>query len=305
MSVLSDEGGIFEVMCGLYSDGRVNLDVFLQSHAGSRVRVDRGTREAWLDHPLSTFGLAVQPAVIEEFSQGSKRQLRGKGCLARFLYCIPVSNIGHRDLSRRSVISEETQRRYRDGIRSLLEIPPLISDGIERPRIWRFDPEGLLSWTAYLQALEKRQSETGDLSAISDWTAKLPGAVLRLAGLSHVSENGLENPTIPRDTIERTLDLADLLIQHALCAFSLMGGDQAVADAKHVARWIKSNRASHVKQHDIYRACHGRIAKMDRLQKALAILIDQNILSDANIEATGGRPSTWFFINPEFLGDNR
>ena len=79
------------MMSGLYSDGRVNIDVFLQSHAGSRIRVDRGTREAWLDHPLSTFGLAVQPAVIEELRQGSKRQLRGKGCLARFLYCIPVS----------------------------------------------------------------------------------------------------------------------------------------------------------------------------------------------------------------------
>ena len=217
----------------------------------------------------------------------------------------PGLNVGRRDLSRRRIISEETQRRYRDGIRNLLDIQPLMLDCVERPRNLRIDPEALISWTAYQQALEKRQGETGDLSAISDWTAKLPGAVLRLAALSHLIENGLENPVMSRETIERTLDLADLLIQHALCAFSMIGGDPAAADAKHVARWIKAKRASHLKQNDIYRGCHGRIPKMDRLQKALSILIDQNILSEPTIEATGGRPSTWFFINPEFLGDNQ
>ena len=56
MAVLSDEGGIYEVMSGLYSDGRANIDVFLKSHAGSPVRVDRGTRTAHLNHPLSSFG---------------------------------------------------------------------------------------------------------------------------------------------------------------------------------------------------------------------------------------------------------
>lgn len=47
MAVLTDEAGIFLVMAGLYSGGNASLDVFLQGHAGSPVRVDRADREAY------------------------------------------------------------------------------------------------------------------------------------------------------------------------------------------------------------------------------------------------------------------
>ena len=94
MAVMSDEGGIFEVMAGLYNDGKANLDIFLKSHVGSPVRVDRGGRTVTLQNPALTFGLAVQPAIISKFSKGSQRCFRGNGTLARFLYVIPKSNIG-------------------------------------------------------------------------------------------------------------------------------------------------------------------------------------------------------------------
>src|SRR5262245_41881295 len=116
MALLSDEGGMFEIMSGLYSDGRVNLDVFLQAHAGQSVRVDRGERTVHLRRPALTFGLAVQPQVIAELSQGSKRKFRGIGALARFLYCLPRSNIGHRDVTRREPIPAAVKANYRRGI---------------------------------------------------------------------------------------------------------------------------------------------------------------------------------------------
>jgi Protein of unknown function (DUF3987) len=116
-------------------------------------------------------------------------------------------------------------------------IPAVFSEGVERPIVLRLAVEALHSWTAFQQALEARMSETGDLAPISDWT------VLRLSALNHIVEHGLSDTTISQETIERTLDLADLLIQHALCAFSLMGADQATNDAKYVARWITRNGA--------------------------------------------------------------
>jgi putative DNA primase/helicase len=302
MAVLSDEGGIFEVMAGLYTDGRVNLDVFLKSHAGSPVRVDRsGGRTVYLNHPLSTFGLAVQPSIIEELSQGSKRRFRGNGCLARFLYVIPASNVGHRDVIRRHVISETAQSAYNSGIQTLLKLPQLFRDGVEQPRVLRLDREALRYFIGYQQAIEPKQAEGGDLHVIADWTAKLPGAALRLAGLSHIIEYGPDEPVISRATMERSLDLADLLIRHALAAFSLMGVDQTVADAQSVTRFIKAKGEPSLKQNDIYRACHGRIPKVDRLNKALAVLIDRNMISDPITESTGGRPSIRFLVNPKLL----
>jgi hypothetical protein len=304
MAVLSDEGGIFEIMGGLYSDGRSNIDVFLKSHIGSPVRVDRQSRSAHLDHPLSTFGLAVQPQIVEELSQGSKRRFRGTGCLARFLYCVPQNNVGRRDMRLRRIISEEAEQHYYAGIRSLLNIPPLMVGGKEEARTLQLDREALVSWAAYSQALEQRQGEAGDLVMIADWSAKLPGAALRLAALAHVAEFGSENLVISRATLERALDLADLLISHTLTAFSLMGADQATADTKYVARWLKARGARCIKQNDIYRACDGRIPKMDRLQKALTILIERQMISEPIQEPTRGRPSNHFFVNPAFLGGN-
>ena len=61
MALISDEGGIFEIMAGLYSDGKANIDVFLQAHAGRSVRVDRGSRTVYLNKPSLSFGLAIQP----------------------------------------------------------------------------------------------------------------------------------------------------------------------------------------------------------------------------------------------------
>ena len=37
MAVLSDEGGIFDIISGFYSEGRSNIDLFLQGHSGGGV----------------------------------------------------------------------------------------------------------------------------------------------------------------------------------------------------------------------------------------------------------------------------
>ncbi|MGW0901655.1 DUF3987 domain-containing protein, partial [Streptomyces goshikiensis] len=65
ISVLSPEGGIFEIISGRYS-GAPNMEIFLKGHAGDMVRVNRQGREAQhVEHPAVTMGLAVQPEVLE------------------------------------------------------------------------------------------------------------------------------------------------------------------------------------------------------------------------------------------------
>jgi hypothetical protein len=94
MGVLSDEGGIFEVISGLYSNGKSNIDIFLKSHAGSPVRVDRGGRTVIINKPALSCGLTIQPQVLSELGQGNKKRFRGLGALARFHYLFTRSNVG-------------------------------------------------------------------------------------------------------------------------------------------------------------------------------------------------------------------
>lgn len=305
MALLSDEGGIFEIMAGLYSSGRANLNVFLQSHAGAPVRVDRQGRAVTLHRPALTFGLTVQPDVIADLACGDKARFRGNGTLARFLYCMPRSTVGSRDVTKHIRIPEEVKARYDMGIGRLLGIAPVFNEqGRERARILTLTQDALQSWLRFSQAIENRQGPDGDLYSIQDWTSKLPGAALRIAGLFHVVEHGEHVQAISENTITRSLKLCELLIPHAEAAFGLMGADEATSDAKAILRWIVSGQRDSFTQRECLKRHEGRLKKVDRLKKALGIMIERHIISEARNIGTGHRPSTVYQVNPEIYKSN-
>nr|WP_054698614.1 DUF3987 domain-containing protein [Geotalea toluenoxydans] len=181
MALLSDESGVFEVMGGLYSGGKANLNVFLQGHAGSSVRVDRQGRTVMLHKPALTFGLTVQPEIIADLGKGNKTCFRGNGTLARFLYSLPKSRIGTRDVTQRVVITKEVKEAYRTGIMKLLDIEPdLDSKGQEKARVLTLSTEALEVWHQFSQFIEDKQGPDGEFYSFQDWTSKLPGAAFVL-----------------------------------------------------------------------------------------------------------------------------
>lgn len=299
MAVLSDEGGIFEIMAGLYSDGRANLDIFLQGHAGKSVRVDRQGRTAHLDAPALTFGLAIQPAILADMGTGGKRRFRGNGTLARFLYAVPRSNIGTRNVRANHPIPATVAARYRAGLLDLLATPQQIIDNRETPRRLALTAEALDSWQAFAQFIENRQGDGGDLEPIQDWSGKLPGAALRIAGNFHLVEYGGNPPAqIEQITMEKALDLCALLIDHAKAAFDLMDADPTTADAKAILKWIETERLTRFRRGEAYRQFKGRFTgKAERLDKAIKDLEARAIVT-ATTEPTAGRSATAFMVNP-------
>src|SRR4029453_14323682 len=90
-AVLSDEGGIFDVLAGLYSNGVANVDVVLKGWDHGPCRIRRRDREIDMN-PCLTFGLAIQPATLGNFA--SKKSFQGRGMAERFLFAVPVSTLG-------------------------------------------------------------------------------------------------------------------------------------------------------------------------------------------------------------------
>lgn len=299
MALLSDEGGVFEVMAGLYSNGRANINVFLQSHAGAPVRVDRQGRTVTLYRPALTFGLTVQPDIISDLTSGSKARFRGNGTLARFLYCLPNSTVGRRDVTRHTRIPEHVKMNYSAGVKRLLDIPSVFDEhGNERARILTLTAGAKEAWLRFSQYIEGRQGAEGDLHSIQDWTSKLPGAALRLSGLFHVIEHGEALPSISQDTMERSLDLCEILISHARAAFDLMGTDQAISDGKAILRWVIGEGKKFFTQREALKRHEGRLKRVDRLKKALAVLAERHIISEPFNAPTGRRPSILYRVNP-------
>ncbi|HQH73118.1 MAG TPA: YfjI family protein, partial [bacterium] len=296
MSLLSDEGGIFEILSGLYNDGRVNLDVFLQAHAGSPVRVDRQTRTVCLNAPALTLGLAVQPEILREMNRGSKRRFRGIGALARFLYAIPPSNIGSRDIFKQIPIPAQVSSEYSRRVKSLINIPTP-----EYPNVLSLDGKALEAWKTFSQFIESNQGNGKTYESIQDWTGKLPGAALRIAGNFHVAEYGEGNPTIGLHTMENALDLSNLLIEHAQAAFGTMETDPVIEDAQLIFKWIVANGRERFSKHECHRAVRGKVHKVERLEKGLGELTGRGYISSPDREPTPGRPRITYTVNPKIM----
>lgn len=306
MGLISDEGGTFEVMAGLYNNGRSNVNVYLQAHAGAETRVDRQGRLVILNRPALTFGLTVQPQVITDLVQGNKARFRGNGMLARFLYFIPNSNVGHRDVTRHTAVPESIRIAYINGVFSLLNIPPVFDEhGQEQARILSLHPDALSVWMQFSAYVESKQGEDGEYHSFCDWTSKLPGAALRIAGIFHLVEHGEQTTVISRYIMEKALDLSELLISHARAAFDLMGSDQAVNDAKIVFTWLRNLPNNHFTQREALKRHEGRFKRLERLKKALEVLIERHIISTAQTPPPGdkgGRPGIYYLINPAIRG---
>ncbi|WP_131111289.1 DUF3987 domain-containing protein [Sulfuricystis thermophila] len=294
IGILSDESDTFLNLSGALRGGVASLDVVLKGHAGSAIRVDRQGREAHLDRPCLSMGLIVQPESFAELAAG--RRLRATGVLARYLYAIPKSNIGLRDVRQRCPIPQRVADDYQDAVLRLL-------DGYEErgrePRILPFTAAALEPWLSFAEGVERHQGEGGRYEAISDWTSKLPGHAARLAALFQIAEEGLDAVEIGIEAVNRALDLCRLLVPHAEAAFAMLGSDDTDIDALAVLRWIKAGNRQYFTRREAQRAMHGRFSKVERLERALAHLRDLYVISGEKKAATGGRASAYYLVNPK------
>lgn len=296
MAVLSDEAGIFLIMAGIYSGGMASIDVFLQGHAGTAMRVDRAGRAAHVDKPALSFGLALQPGVLSDVA-GSRR-FRESGLLARFLYCMPASNVGKRDVRHRAPIPEMVRRDFEAALFSLLEDTPAQPG---KPRILEFTDPARECWLDFAQEIEDQQGEGGRYEPISDWTSKLPGATARIAALLELAEVGLHAEAVSQAAMERAVALARLLIAHAQAAFGLLGTDATEVDAASILKWIRAHELPEFSRSECQKSLEGRFRNVDRLIKALERMEQHDVLRSYTKRNKGARPTPMYRVNPKAL----
>lgn len=304
MAVMSDEGGIFAVLAGLYSGGESVVDVALQAYSGSPVRVDRGSRTAVIDRPALTFGLGMQPGLLQDMAPAAKRKFRSSGTFARFFFGLPATRIGKRDMGRRVTIPTELEGRYRGEVLRLLELEARtdVAEGEDDEHMLLLSDGARDLWVKFAQKVENEQAEGGPLESMRDWCAKLPGGALRVAGLFHVAGHSKASEAIGEETMKRAVGLCLRLIRHAQAVFDLIGADPATDDARLCWRWIERRGEPEFLRSELHRAHHTRFDKIDRLIAALETLKTRNLIAGPfKGTATGGRPPIYYQVNPRAM----
>lgn len=304
LALFSAEGGVFGLLAGRYSDGKVNLDLFLKGHAGEEYRVDRkGSPPVFIPRACLTMGLAVQPDVLS--SLADTPAFRGRGLLGRFLYSLPESLVGTR-LYRNRPVCPEIRHRYNEALRSVLALPPAATEADPGARhSLTIIGTALTLWATFADDVERRQADGGDLCGIRDWASKLAGAVARTAGGMHLIEHApagrpWETPISP-ETVAAAWAVGQYLIPHALAAFGQMGADARMTLARRLLRWVERQDLTEFTLRDCHQA-HRSVPSAQDLVPALSLLCERGYLREAApppVGSAGGRPKgPSYEVNP-------
>lgn len=297
MASMSAEGGVFDLMSGMYSkNGIPQFNIYLMGHAGDDLRTDRVSRESVVvERPALTCAYTIQPSVIQKIAEN--RAFRGRGLLARFLYAVPKSPIGYRQIAPPSV-SDAVNAAYHETVRNLFFLEEdatiyLSDDAQQLLQKWEYDVEVMLR-------------EGGKLENIKDWGGKLVGATLRIAAILHCCDYS-PFEKIDDGTLDSAITIAKYLIPHAENIHIMMeaGDKKADSDARYILRWIERNGFSEFTKTQAQHDGKRRFPKITDIDPALSVLCQRGYIrlipsNDPN-KGPGRPPSPTYEVNPKFF----
>ncbi len=296
MAIVSSEGGLFEILSGMYST-KVNIDSFLKAYSGDYIQIDRkGRPSESIDHPALTILLFIQFVVLNAIMENDT--FKGRGLLARFLYSIPQSSIGHRD-HETPPISPFVEKDYEDLLHTLLSIPDP-----EKAGIIHLSDEAMAINRDFFYELEPRLVD--DLEEIDDWAGKFHGQIMRIAGILHCCIHGEDAAAelVSGGTLQNAITIGRYFLDHAQAAFHLMGmgESQEVKDAKYILKRIDSTGQTEISKKELFDLCRKRegMERVEHMEPGLALLVDHGYLRTEKVK-TGGRPTEKVVLNPEYL----
>jgi replicative DNA helicase len=295
MAVVSAEGGIFDRISGMYSD-TANLDLYLEGWGGGRYVVDRIKREP-ISIPSANVCVitTVQPAVLDEV--GAKKMFAGRGLTARFLLCLPPTNVGVRDRLKQSHGDVGTRRTYES---VLVGIADEVAD---RPVTLAVTGEASDEFAQFDQQMEYRLAPGGDLEHLGEWVGKLRANILRMAALLHLAD-GAAGDVVDVATIRRALTLGDYFLAHAVSISERWGTDEKSIKAVKLMDWIVRNGLIQFTARDVLRGQRRVFGDIESVRLAVELLMERGWvrpLFDGPwvAQTSRGKPSPAFAVHPE------
>jgi hypothetical protein len=302
IAIISDEGGIFAMMQGRYSRGIPNLDVYLQGHAGSSVRVHRGSKEPIeLNSPCLTIAISPQPYLLQQIA--ATGEFTGRGLLDRFFFAVPESKLGFRTLES-CPIDEHVKTSWQKLVHSILDQPFLTDeDGGLISKHVSLSTSAFQLWKHEQKENEQDMRPGNTWSTKTGWAGKYPGAVLRLAGILHVAElasYGLppEKCHITEETMAMAIKLGRKLKSSTAFAFGFMRSEEKDSLAEKISQWICRSHIPDFTIRDAYRCCNGGRTS-EAFRDAITILEEHYWIKRAEEDKRPGRPSEMYLVNPK------
>ncbi len=308
ISIISSEGGIFDVISGTYSS-KVNIDVFLKAYSGENISVDRIMRNSiYVENACLSILLSVQPVVIGELMRNKK--FRHRGLTARFLYTTPQSFVGKRTLES-ECISKDVYREYKELIDNIL-----MEEKTGNTQIIKLSEKAKELLKEYFDWVE--QKLVGEFTMYSDWLGKLVGNTLRIAGIlarssvikKDVGDALLEEDSpivIDEEVFSNAVKIGKYFLVHAVNAYGDMGVRSDFKAALMVLEKLKEKELVNITRREVMRLCRW-VGSAEEAQSILDNLEDYGYIRLSEIDPAekmrNGRPKNVVYsINPSVLSE--
>ena len=225
---------------------------------------------------------------------------RDRGLLARFLYLLPDSLIGYRELDAYrpgASVPSGVEAAYQAGIGAMLDWPPAVNDPSGKStHLVELTPEAYAELLAFNQGLEVGMRPGNPYANITDLVSKMQGTTARLAAILHGITHAYDRPWeihIARDTMHQAIAMAKVFLEHGLAAMALMATDHPSGPVTQVWNWIKRGHYPKLTEREVYQALKGSFPKVADLREVLIALEQRGYIRLVPPPHAGpGRPSS-------------
>lgn len=304
IGIFSSEGGeLISIMGGRYSkNGRSNLEVFLKAHTGERITVDRSDRSRepiTIKDPALRIMLCLQPSVLK--SAWQHRDFKDRGLTGRFLWVLPEDLMGRRKIDV-PCVSPEVKVSYNSHIQRLLDGP---WDG---PITLKLSSNAMERLSDFRRKHEPKLGPEGQYREMKGWASKLPGSIVRFAGLLHIA-NFATSPEFLKEPISekimaQAIRLGDYYSAEVEKIQILYGESEETQIASRILNVISVNQLQSFSERDMYRTLG---LKKDEITGPLALLKETFHIRRAPIhphdptKKSGRNSSPIWEVNPLLL----
>lgn len=201
--VFGSEGDFFKIITGLYNHGVCsNLQLILNAYDGDSYMMRRVTRDTYLQRPLLSFCLMLQPNLYQETFANA--ELRGRGLLARFLTCTPKSMAGKRDKRSTATLDAVNYVAYEKAMAHFLNLQ---QDSEKEPPVLTWEQDAKERMLDYMQTIENSMGKGQPMEDCKDYANKASAVAMRIAGILHLLQTWEQEeiPPISKETAEKAI----------------------------------------------------------------------------------------------------
>jgi hypothetical protein len=296
LGMLLAEDSLFGQINGRYSGGLPNLAIYLSSYDEEPYRVNRIGRGAMrLKAPALAIGLLVQPHVLDAAARIPGA--RDSGLMGRWIFAAPRSLMGERSVDS-PPLDPRLRAKWRETVAGILAMPSR-----PEPRLYlKLSDEAHVELRQLRADLEPLQKEVvGRYAHMTDWTGKLPGTALRVAGLYHLAQGYRDEQLVNGETMRWAVSLARWASTHAEYVHRSWRDVPTSEGVEWILKWIRAKQLSAFTRRDLAKSA-GRLSwySPQALDDALADLFKARWIASVSDVDSAGRQKTAgkFLVHP-------